>query len=322
MTDNADLPVRAGLVNEKHVISDFMEMMQNGPLLSEEETNRLIVIAQQAERSQAREDAFQMLIGRNIRLVSWAAAKYLGRGVPALDLMQLGCAGMVTAIERFDPSRAKFSTYATWWVRQGMQKAIRSKSMLHVPAGIQDQLFLIRKTIAVFHREYGRAPSNPELLAEIKTRAETKISQQITLREIVDVRPLLDRHLISYDAVLSADDETTMQAFIGVEDTTELQVDLATLRARFDLVMNKLHERMIKRLNDRQRAAFLARLGWDGKPIQTMEEVAKTLNVTRQRVQQIEDNAWKLLNLPLSKEHLAYLVGIWNNLKAGGNHEA
>ncbi len=315
MTYSAGLPDRADMMSERAAISEFMEMMQNGPLLSEAETNRLIAIAQQPERSRVREDAFQMLIGRNIRLVSWTAAKYLCRGVPALDLMQAGCEGMVTAIERFDPSQAKFSTFATWWVRQGMQRAIRQKSVMHIPAHIQDQLFLIRRTAAVFHREYGRMPSNLELLAEIKTLPETKIAQQITLREIIDVRPLGDRRLISYDAVLSDEDETTMQAFIGVEDTTELQVDLAALRDRFDLVMDKLHGLMVRRLNAPQRIVLLARLGWDGKSIPILEELAKTLGVTRERVRQIENRAWMLLCLPLSKEHLAFLVRIWHNLK-------
>lgn len=238
-----------------------------------------IALARRMENPRSKrdaEDAKNTLVLANLRLVASVARRYLGHGMPIEDLMQEGTVGLIRAVERFNFRKGfRFSTYAIWWIRRAISRAIADQArIIRLPVHVTDTLGRINKTRGTLRERLGRMPTRAEL-AEALTMSEEKLSD--LLRGVVE--PL------SLDMPIGEEGESRLADLIPA---TEAQnpVTEATRSALRDELMVALDE-----LTERERDVIMLRYGLDGDEPRTLEEVGRALEVTRERVRQIESSA-------------------------------
>jgi RNA polymerase primary sigma factor len=261
----------------------YLDEIKRHPLLSPEEEYR---VARRAARGdpQARE----RLITSNLRLVVSIAAQYRDLGVPLLDLIQEGNIGLITAVERFDPSRGyKFSTYATWWIRQAiMRSLVKHLRVIAVPDYLVSLLHKITQLEERYLQERGDLPSSEELAAEIGVSPEI-------LQRLLQVRPFTP----SLDTPIGEEeDETLLEGVAADRGAPERETLRAMQRERL--------EQALAELDARERRILVLRYGLEDNHPRTLVEIGMALNLSRERVRQIEE-------LALSKlKQSGYLHGL------------
>jgi RNA polymerase primary sigma factor len=270
------------------------------------------------------DDANHALIRANLRLVVSVAKRYLGRGISFLDLIQEGNLGLLRAVGKFDPRRGfKFSTYATWWIRQSINRSIAEQARtIRIPVHLFESITRILRAQRQLTQELGRDPTNEELALEVGYLPATDV--QAILIAKADEKPIdpalqrrweyatqkVDRVLRSAEEPVSlegpvggGDDASQLGDFIEDEDALE-PLDAASREMLREQVQNALTA-----LSDRERQVLELRFGLlDGKD-HTLEEVSRYFDVTRERIRQIEAKALRKLRHPTRSRHLRDYLG-------------
>ena len=275
--DKIDLSVPEG-VSIEDPVRMYLKEIGKVPLLTAEEE---IELAKKME--QGDEDAKKRLAEANLRLVVSIAKRYVGRGMLFLDLIQEGNLGLIKAVEKFDYRKGyKFSTYATWWIRQAITRAIADQARtIRIPVHMVETINKLIRVSRQLLQELGREPTPEEIAEEMDMSVER-------VREILKI----SQEPVSLETPIGEEEDSHLGDFIQ-DDNVPVPADAAA----FTLLKEQLVE-VLGTLTEREQKVLRLRFGLDDGRARTLEEVGKEFNVTRERIRQIEAKALRKLRHP------------------------
>lgn len=278
-----DVDVLEGVSTEDPVRM-YLKEIGNVPLLT---TEQEVALAKRVEAGD--EEAKKALTEANLRLVVSIAKKYVGRGMPFLDLIQEGNMGLMKAVDKFDYTKGyKFSTYATWWIRQAITRGIADTGRtIRVPVHMVETINKTLRMTRTLLQELGREPT-PE---EVASRLNVPVAR---VREVLKI----SRDPVSLDTPIGEEDDSHLGDFI--EDDSALS---PADSAAFSMLRAELST-ALESLTDRERQVVRLRFGLEDGRARTLEEVGKEFNVTRERIRQIEAKALRKLRHPSRSKRL------------------
>ncbi|MBR4719000.1 MAG: RNA polymerase sigma factor RpoD [Lachnospiraceae bacterium] len=278
--ENIDLSVPDG-VSIEDPVRMYLKEIGKVPLLTAEEE---IELAQKMERGgEEGEEAKKRLAEANLRLVVSIAKRYVGRGMLFLDLIQEGNLGLIKAVEKFDYKKGyKFSTYATWWIRQAITRAIADQARtIRIPVHMVETINKLIRVSRQLLQELGREATAEEIAVEMGLPVER-------VREILKI----SQEPVSLETPIGEEEDSHLGDFIQ-DDNVPVPADAAA----FTLLKEQLVE-VLGTLTDREQKVLRLRFGLDDGRARTLEEVGKEFNVTRERIRQIEAKALRKLRHP------------------------
>ena len=262
----------------------FLKEIGKVPLLTAEEEVELAI-----RMSQGDEEAKRRMTEANLRLVVSIAKRYVGRGMLFLDLIQEGYLGLIKAVEKFDYTKGyKFSTYATWWIRQAITRAIADQARtIRIPVHMVETINKVIRVSRQLLQELGHDPSAEEIAAEMGMPVEK-------VREILKIA----QEPVSLETPIGEEEDSHLGDFIPDEDASE-----PSEAASFSLLKEQLME-VLDTLTPREKKVLELRFGIVDGRTRTLEEVGKEFNVTRERIRQIEAKALRKLRHPSRSKKL------------------
>ncbi|ACJ33234.1 RNA polymerase sigma factor RpoD [Anoxybacillus flavithermus] len=281
--DLNDLSVPPGVkINDP--VRMYLKEIGRVPLLSAEEE---IELAKRIE--QGDEEAKRRLAEANLRLVVSIAKRYVGRGMLFLDLIQEGNMGLIKAVEKFDYRKGyKFSTYATWWIRQAITRAIADQARtIRIPVHMVETINKLIRVQRQLLQDLGREPSPEEIAEEMDLTPEK-------VREILKIA----QEPVSLETPIGEEDDSHLGDFIEDQDATS-----PAEHAAYELLKEQLED-VLDTLTDREENVLRLRFGLDDGRTRTLEEVGKVFGVTRERIRQIEAKALRKLRHPSRSKRL------------------
>jgi RNA polymerase sigma factor RpoD, C-terminal domain/RNA polymerase sigma factor, sigma-70 family len=252
-----------------------------------EELNKIINIIEQG-RKRVKESK-DIMVKSNLRLVVSIAKKYINRGLHFLDLIQEGNMGLMKAVDKYDYKKGfKFSTYATWWIKQAITRAIADQAKtIRIPVHMIETINKISKVSKKLFQEYGREPS-PEEIAKALNMSPEKVRK--ILKSIQEP--------ISLETPIGDDEDTHLKDFI--EDSSISNPEEATARR----LLREQIEKIINTLSDKEREVIMYRFGLVDGIEHTLEQVGAMFNLTRERIRQIESKAIRKIRHPSRAKYL------------------
>ena len=271
-------------VSTEDPVRMYLKEIGNVPLLTSEQEVRLAKLVEQGDQ-----DAKNQLTEANLRLVVSIAKKYVGRGMPFLDLIQEGNMGLMKAVDKFDYTKGyKFSTYATWWIRQAITRGIADTGRtIRVPVHMVETINKTLRMSRQLLQELGREPTPAEVADKLGV-PESRV------REVLKI----SRDPVSLDTPIGEEDDSHLGDFIE-DDTALSPADSAT----FSMLREELNN-ALSSLTSREREVVTLRFGLEDGRARTLEEVGREFNVTRERIRQIEAKALRKLRHPSRSKRL------------------
>ena len=266
----------------------YLKEIGRVPLLTQEEEQTL---AQRIEEGD--EAAKNQMIEANLRLVVAVAKRYVGRGMHFLDLIQEGNMGLLKAVEKFDYRKGyKFSTYATWWIRQAITRAIADQARtIRIPVHMVETINKVARASHQLVQELGREPNAPEI-ADFLDLPLSKVEEIMKLSQ----------EPISLETPVGEEDDSHLGDFIQDSEVSE-PMEAATANS-----LREQLEKALSMLTEREAKVLRLRFGFEDGKTHTLEEVGKEFNVTRERVRQIESKALRRLRHPSKSKALRDFV--------------
>ncbi len=276
LTDEELLGSNSAKVNDP--VRMYLKEIGVVPLLTNEEEKELALAVEAGDI-----EAKQRLAEANLRLVVSIAKRYVGRGMQFLDLIQEGNMGLMKAVDKFDYSKGfKFSTYATWWIRQAITRAIADQARtIRIPVHMVETINKLVREQRNLLQELGQDPT-PEQIAERMDMTPDKV------REILKIA----QEPVSLETPIGEEDDSHLGDFIE-DEVIENPVDYTTR-----IVLREQLDEVLDTLTDREENVLRLRFGLDDGKMRTLEDVGKVFNVTRERIRQIEAKALRKLRQP------------------------
>ena len=264
----------------------YMDELSKIPLITKEQE---VILAEQIHCGDQKlhDEACQTLLLANLRLVVKIAHDFRGLGLPLLDLISEGNIGLARAVEKFDPALgAKFSSYAAWWVKQAMRRALSNQSgTIRIPVQSLGKISKIKYVALALKEKLGRNPTDMEIAQELGLSEQSVMALRLSdIKTISISAPIKDGEDGSLGDLISDSNAERPDEIIGEQETFERLLTL------------------VNRLDDREKAIVIARFGLDGKPPRTLDEVSCKLGRTRERVRQIQNQALNKLKAMLGDE--------------------
>jgi RNA polymerase primary sigma factor len=253
------------------LIKLYLNDLRKSPLLSPEEERAL---AERIRRGDA--EARTRMIESNLRLVVKVAKSYLFRGLPFSDLIEEGNIGLIKAVERFSPAKkSRFSTYAVWWIRQSIERALANQAhLIRLPVHVSSDLNKLARVVKSLFNRLKREPSNEEIAAMMKLKPD-----------YIERLKTVVRRTYSIESPIGNDDDYSLKNTIRDEDS-ERPVSLLENIERFEKVSSWLEG-----LSEQEKRVIVLRYGLDDGNPQTLQAIGKRFSLTRERVRQIESKA-------------------------------
>jgi RNA polymerase primary sigma factor len=273
--EEAEAEVEAAAEITTDSLQLFLKDIGKVPLLTAAQE---VELAKRIERGD--HGAKQAMVEANLRLVVSIAKRYRNQGLPFLDLIQEGTIGLVRAAEKFDYRKGfKFSTYATWWIRQAVARAIADKGRtIRMPVHVVEKLNRILRSERKLRAERGREPTTEEIARDL----------EMSVEEVTHIRRSAQTP-VSLEKPVGDDDESEFGHFLA-DDSTPLPDELAETALQREALRT-----ILSALSERERMVLELRYGLDGQQPRTLDEVGRAFNVTRERIRQIEHQGLKKL---------------------------
>ena len=266
---------RAPVSKDLDAVKYYLKDIRSIPLLTFEDEQTLGKRVAEGD-----EHARRAMIEANLRLVVAIGKKYINRGLPFADILEEGNLGLIRAVEKFQYQRGlKFSTYAVWWIRQAIERAIVNQArIIRLPVHVAGMVHAYSSTVRYLIQELGREPEVEEIAKKMNASVEKVRSLSQVLRETYSLDMLIGDH-----------EEDTLQSVLEDENS------LSPMSASDDLRRRKHIDEWLHQLRDIERTVIELRFGLDGEKPHTLDSIGKALRITRERVRQIQEQALRKL---------------------------